>query len=112
MSETITQFAYINSNMLIYCRKKAKLTIDQAAKGICLRFELEHAEMGITRLTMDQLRAIATKYKRPMTVFYLDRVPTKQDEFKDAWRDLMQKFIQKLINHYDFDSKDFFEDWY
>ena len=35
---------------------------------------------------------------------------SKKDKWRVAWRNLMQKIIQKLINRYDFDSTDFFVD--
>jgi hypothetical protein len=111
MSEPF-QFAYITPACLVYYRKRAGLTTDQAAKGVCLRYELEHAEIGITRLSMQQFRTLAAKYQTPITAFYKTQIPTKKEEWRAGWRNIMQQLIQKLINRYDFDSKDFFEDWW
>jgi len=103
---SLLNLAYINPNMLVYYRKRAKLSQTDAAKGICLRYELEHAEIGIKRITMTQLRLFANKYSVNITAFYQQQVPTKKQEFHGWVRKQLIRIISDLVKSYNIDSNE------
>ncbi|MBS1813043.1 MAG: ImmA/IrrE family metallo-endopeptidase [Acidobacteria bacterium] len=85
MSERV--FAIVKPELLVWARESAGLQLDVAAKKAHLKPEkLDLCEQGKERLTINQLRAIAKVYKRPLAVFYLSRPPKKFDALRDFRR--------------------------
>lgn len=68
--------ALIQSELLVWARKNAGLTLEEAAKKVLVKPErLASWEAGERRPTINQLRKLAKAYKRPMALFYLPESP-------------------------------------
>ena len=68
--------ALINPAMLVWARKSALLTVDEAARKIGIASEkLTACEAGDVQLTFPQLMKAAREYKRPASLFYLKTPP-------------------------------------
>jgi len=79
--------ALINHELLVWARKKAGLTVDQAAKKAGVTEErLLLWESGEERPTINQLRKLAQSYKRPIAVFYLPKPPRDFQPLRDYRR--------------------------
>lgn len=71
--------ALVKPELLIWARDSAGFDLPTAAKKIGISQErLESWESGLKRPTVSQLRKTASVYKRPIAVFYLQSVPSKQ----------------------------------
>ncbi len=69
--------AIVNPKMLVWARLKSGLDINGAAKRIGVKPErLEDWENGGRRPTITQAIKMAGVYKRPLSAFYLDEVPS------------------------------------
>ncbi len=68
--------ANANPHILIWARNSIGYTLREAANksGIAYR-TLREAENDIKRLSVTQLRKLATLYKRPLPIFYLKNIP-------------------------------------
>ena len=68
--------ALINPQLLVWARKTANVSLGDAAKkaGVSVA-KLEEWEAGTDAPTIAKLRALADKYKRPLSVFYLAELP-------------------------------------
>lgn len=68
--------ANANPHILIWARNSIGYTLREAANksGIAYR-TLREAENVIKRLSVTQLRKLATLYKRPLPIFYLKKIP-------------------------------------
>ena len=81
----------INPSILVWARETAGLSIDQAAAKIGLSSskktraakKLADFEEGQTKPTRSQLSKLATVYRRPLSVFYLNEPPRKGDRGAD-----------------------------
>lgn len=74
MSERVE--ALVDSELLIWARKSAHLTVPEAARKVGVKEErLQSWEAGETRPTIRQLRELGKAYKRPIAVFYLPEPP-------------------------------------
>ncbi len=74
MSEKVE--ALVEDELLIWARKSAHLTLQEAAKKVRVKEErLQNWEAGETRPTIRQLREFGKAYKRPIAVFYLPQPP-------------------------------------
>ena len=61
----------VNPDLLVWARKKSRLTIEQVAKKVSVRPEhLKQWEKGELRPTIKQLSKLGHIYKRPIAVFY------------------------------------------
>ena len=68
--------ALVRSKILIWARKSSGFAVEEAAKKISVKPErLVSWESGEDQPTINQLRKIATVYKRPLSVFYLQERP-------------------------------------
>lgn len=68
--------ALVKPALLVWARENAGLTIEQAAKGVTKdQANLAAWERGDDQPSIPQLRKLATKYKRPLAVFYLAEPP-------------------------------------
>lgn len=76
--------ALINPAMLVWARKSARFTIEEAAgkSGIAAE-KLAACETGDQHLTFAQLMKIAALYKRPASLFYLKEHPKGWSPIKD-----------------------------
>lgn len=79
--------ALVEPDLLVWARKTASLSIEEAAKGIGVTVErLEEWESGKDAPTVNQLRKLADKYKRPLSVFYLPAPPKDFQALRDFRR--------------------------
>jgi len=79
--------ALINNELLVWARKKAGLSVDQAAKKASVTVErLQLWESGEKRPTVNQLRKLAQGYRRPIAVFYLTKPPRDFQPLRDYRR--------------------------
>lgn len=79
--------ALVKPELLVWARESAGLTVDQAAKGITKDPQkLAAWERGDDRPSVSQLRRLATKYKRPLAVFYLSEPPIDFEPLRDFRR--------------------------
>jgi len=90
--------ALVKPEILIWARKSAGFTLDEvaASSGLSKAPEWESGEL---RPTINQLRTLATKYKRPLAVFYLQDKPTDFQVISDFRRlpgDGMQRLTPQL----------------
>lgn len=68
--------ALVEPGLLVWARKNARLTVEEAAKKVQVKSErLASWETGERRPTIKQLRKLAKAYKRPLAVFYLPEPP-------------------------------------
>lgn len=76
--------AIINSELLVWARDSASLSVEAAAKKAHVKPELlAEWESGAARPTVSQLRLLAEAYKRPLAVFYLPKPPKSFDALHD-----------------------------
>ena len=79
--------ALVKPALLVWARENAGLTIEQAAKGVTKDPEkLAAWERGDDHPSVPQLRSLATKYKRPLAVFYLAEPPRDFSPLRDFRR--------------------------
>jgi Zn-dependent peptidase ImmA (M78 family)/DNA-binding XRE family transcriptional regulator len=79
--------ALVKSEILKWARKSAGFEIEAAAKKIQVKPEqLASWEDDDGRPTINQLRKMATAYRRPLSVFYLQEVPTTFQVLRDFRR--------------------------
>jgi len=79
--------ALIEPGVLVWARKSAAVSIEEAAKYFGTTVEKVTAwEAGKDRPTINQLYKIAAKYKRPVSVFYLPKPPKDFQALKDFRR--------------------------
>ncbi|MXW15548.1 MAG: ImmA/IrrE family metallo-endopeptidase [Rhodothermaceae bacterium] len=70
----------VNPDIMVWARKTAGLTIEEAATKIQLeRHKLEKIERGEDIPTPSMLRRMAEKYRRPPVTFYLEDIPRKSN---------------------------------
>lgn len=68
--------AAVKPELLIWARDSAGYSVEEAAQKAQVKAEqLSRWEAGERRPTINQLRALARIYKRPLAVFFLTRVP-------------------------------------
>ncbi len=77
------QFAYINPKILKWAREQSGLTLNEAAGSKISLIKLEKAELGQEKLTFNQLKFLARKYRRPIGFFYLNAPPNEIDLIED-----------------------------
>ncbi|MHA1794183.1 MAG: helix-turn-helix domain-containing protein, partial [Promethearchaeota archaeon] len=66
----------INHKILRWARTSAGYSLDDAARKARISSQkLLEAEMGEGNISIVELRRIAHVYKRPVAIFYLNRVP-------------------------------------
>jgi Zn-dependent peptidase ImmA (M78 family) len=79
--------ALINHELLVWARKNAGFSVDQAARKAGVAAErLISWEGGESRPTINQLRKLAQAYKRPLAVFYLPKPPRDFQPLRDYRR--------------------------
>lgn len=79
--------ALINPELLVWARKNAGLSVEQASRKVGVPEErLASWESGENRPTINQLRKIAQAYKRPLAVFYLPKPPRDFQPLRDYRR--------------------------
>ena len=79
--------ALVKPALLVWARENVGLTIEQAAKGVTKEpAKLAAWERGDDQLSIPQLRKLATKYKRPLAVFYLAEPPRDFTPLRDFRR--------------------------
>lgn len=79
--------AIIKPELLVWARKSAGLSIEDAAKKAQVKSErLTKWEAGELRPTIKQLRKLSTIYKRPLSVFYLPKPPMAFQAIRDFRR--------------------------
>ena len=85
MSERVE--ALVERELLIWARKSAHLTVQEAAKKVDVKEErLQSWEASETRPTIRQLRELGKAYKRPIAVFYLPEPPKDFATLRDFRR--------------------------
>jgi len=73
--------------LLVWARKKAGLSLEQAAQKARAKLEqLTDWESGASRPSVPQLRKLAAIYRRPLATFYLEEVPTRFEVMHDFRR--------------------------
>ena len=77
--------ARIKPEILIWARESAGFTLDEVAAGSGLS-RVARWESGDLRPTINQLRLLARKYKRPLAVFYLQETPADFQVISDFRR--------------------------
>ncbi len=82
--------ASVKPVILIWARESAGLSLEDAAKklGKVKPERLARWEQGQDKPTINQLRNMARVYKRPLSVFYLQEVPTRLFEVMEDFRRL------------------------
>jgi Zn-dependent peptidase ImmA (M78 family) len=91
--------AIVKRELLIWARKSAGFSIDDAAKKAQIKpGRLVSWEEGDTQPTVVQLRKLAQIYKRPLAVFYLSAPPKIFDALHD-FRRLPDKVQRKESTH-------------
>jgi Zn-dependent peptidase ImmA (M78 family) len=71
-----TNEALINAPLLVWARKSASMSLEEAAKKLGVPIEKLHSwEHGEARPTIRQLQGIANAYKQSFAAFYLDEPP-------------------------------------
>jgi Zn-dependent peptidase ImmA (M78 family) len=79
--------ALVEPSLLVWARKTASLTLEDAAKAYGVPIEkIEAWESSEDRPTIGQLKKIATATKRPLAVFYLPAPPSDFQPLKDFRR--------------------------
>ncbi|NQT82778.1 ImmA/IrrE family metallo-endopeptidase [bacterium] len=79
--------ALVDSKLLVWARKDAGLTVEQAAKKVRVKPErLESWERGERLPTISQLRKLARACKRPLAVFFLPEAPKDFQPMRDFRR--------------------------
>lgn len=80
-------FATVKPEILEWARTSAGFSLDAAATSLKLNVEvLKLWEQGEEYPSIPQLRSLATLYKRPLAVFYLQEVPRKFQVLSDLRR--------------------------
>jgi len=88
---TMARAENINSDILVWARKTAGLSPEEAAARLHLTDtkkataleKLTNLETGENKPTRRQLVEIANLYKRPLTVFYRSKPPNSSDSVED-----------------------------
>lgn len=76
--------ALLTPELLLWSRKTAGFSLEDAAKRVKLKPELlESWEQGQARPSIPQLRKLAKLYKRPLAVFYLPEPPMTFKALRD-----------------------------
>jgi Zn-dependent peptidase ImmA (M78 family)/DNA-binding XRE family transcriptional regulator len=79
--------ALAESRLLVWARKSAGYTVEQAAQRLRVKPErLAAWEEGSARPTVKQLRRLGTMYGRPLAVFYLPEPPRGPQPVRDHRR--------------------------
>jgi Zn-dependent peptidase ImmA (M78 family)/transcriptional regulator with XRE-family HTH domain len=79
--------ALVEPAMLVWARETASLSQEEAAQGIALPVErIQEWESGDDSPTVNQLRRLAERYKRPLSVFYLPEPPKGFQALRDFRR--------------------------
>lgn len=79
--------APVEAALLVWARKTASIGLDEAAKAAGVTPErLEAWEQGEAKPTLPQLRALATKYRRPLAVMLLPKPPRDFQPLRDFRR--------------------------
>ena len=86
--------ALVKPEILIWARESAGYTLDEVAAGSGLA-KAPQWESGELKPTINQLRILARKYKRPLAVFYLQEVPTDFQAIKD-FRGLHSEGLRRM----------------
>ena len=80
-------FATVKPEILVWARTSAGFALDAAAKSLKVDPEVLAAwEQGHAPPSLPQLRSLATLYKRPLAVFYLQEVPLRFQVLGDLRR--------------------------
>lgn len=96
--------ALVRPKILTWARESAGYTIEQAATKIPVkpdRLASWESEENEARPTINQLRKMATVYKRPLSVFYLQEVPTRFQVLRDFRRlpgDGLREYSPELVS--------------
>ena len=77
--------ALVKPEILIWARESAGYSLDEVA-AISAVAKVPQWESGELKPTINQLRTLAKKYKRPLAAFYLQEVPTDFQAIKDFRR--------------------------
>ena len=86
--------ALVKPEILIWARESAGYTLDEVAASSGLAKALQW-ESGELKPTINQLRILARKYKRPLAVFYLQEVPTDFPPIND-FRGLHSEGLRRM----------------
>lgn len=79
--------ALITPEVLLWARENAGYSIEEAAKSALVKpAQVMAWEKGEARPTINQLRRLANKYKRPVAVFYLPEPPKDFQALRDFRR--------------------------
>lgn len=74
----------IEPSVLVWARKSAGYDTEEVAKALGLkRDKINRWELGEERPTLSRLEKLATKYKRPLAVFFLPKPPEEKPLPKD-----------------------------
>ena len=89
----------VNPDIMVWARKTAGLTIEEAAIKIQLeRHRLEKIERGEDIPTPSMLRRMAKNYRRPAVTFYLEDIPQESNYGAD-FRGRAQEYTPKEKAH-------------
>ena len=86
--------ALVKPEILIWARESAGFNLDEVAASSGLS-KVPEWETGELRPTINQLRTLAKKYKRPLAVFYLQEKPTDFQVISD-FRQLPGEDMQRM----------------
>lgn len=79
--------ALVTPEVLKWAREDAGYSLDEAAKTAQVTArQVQQWERGDANPTINQLRKLANKYKRPVAVFYLPKAPTDFQAMRDFRR--------------------------
>lgn len=84
MAKSIVR-AIVKPDILVWARQSAGFDLDEVEKASGLS-KIRDWESGELKPTINQLRTLARKYKRPLSVFYLQEVPTNFQVIRDFRR--------------------------
>ncbi|MHA1784476.1 MAG: ImmA/IrrE family metallo-endopeptidase [Candidatus Helarchaeota archaeon] len=87
------QLAYINPKILKWAREQSGLTLKEVVGRYFSPIKLRKAENGQVKLTFNQLRILARKYRRPLSFFYLKN-PPNEENLIDDFRTLNSKKVK------------------
>ncbi len=93
--------AIINYALLKYARKKARLSLHDAADGILPMEKLRQAEELDQPITFDEFRLLSERYHKPITFFYLRELPslkTRYGWWKDRTKIKILRWIIRLFH--------------
>ncbi len=86
--------AYINPDILRWARETAGYRLDEMARQATFK-RVEEWEQGLAYPTYKQLEGLASRYKRPLAVFFFPEVPA-EETIESSFRSLPASQVQSL----------------